>query len=185
MAEAIAHNELADQWKKAITIERDDEGQALVARRRMRIHLGQLLSAAWKTAMAAVDAHELVAGNPLATIRVGAEAFGAMVATLKAVQQPMPAADFLACMTLSNLPNGLTPQELADEIQFRCTQVPPDLFPWYLGIDAPYLERALRGIQSPNTIESLVSGLRARGLARDGDDGRIVFVDQDIVWQVQ
>ena len=185
MAKTIAAQELAAEWNAAITIERDPEAQALVARRRIRIHVGHLLSVAWKTALAALHVHDLVAWTPLATMGVGAEAFGALVATLNAVQQPMTEAEFLACMTLSDQPNGLTPHELADGIRFRCTKVPPALFPWYLGISAQYLERALRGIETPNTIEDLVDLLRKRGLARDGDDGRIIFVDQEVVWQLQ
>lgn len=176
--------DLGAEWKAAIAVERDTEAKALVAGRRLRVHVGHLLSALWKTALAVVHGHELAAGNPLAVAKVTAELFGAGLAAFRAVQETLSEAEFLACVTLSDLPEGLTQEELEEGIRFRCTEVPLALFPWYLGIDERYLEQARRGLKSPNTIADVVAALKTKGLVRTAENGRLLFIDRELVWEL-
>jgi hypothetical protein len=181
----MSDQSLALAWGKALTLERDDSGLALVARRRFRVHVGRLLSAVWATVKAVGSAHELAIGNPLAMLKVGAESFGALIAALQAFQEPLSAIEFMTCVALKSEEHGMTPTDLKKQVDFLCEKVPPELFPWWLGIDAKLLTKARSGITPPNTFDGVLSALRKSNLITDGSEGKVILVDRELVWQLQ
>jgi hypothetical protein len=184
MADSVEPNGLAADWKAVVTVELDEQPQALIARRRFRIHIGHLLSAVWKTCVAVAKADAALSLDPLALTEAGGAGFGAVVAALNTFQEPMSKAAFMVCTVLSDKPAGLTPKEIEDELRFRCTEVPPELFPRYFGIDAKFLQLALRGVAPPNCMNDVLARMEKDGLLRKEKDDRLVFIDRQLVCEL-
>jgi hypothetical protein len=175
--------ELVEIWGGVVSTERDSAGKALVAGRRIRIHVGQLLRATWLT-LKAVGSGLEVPANPLAILKLGVETFAAASGALSAVQESLSAVEFMACVALGAEKDGIDEEELSANLAFLCDEVPVELFPWWLGIDRTLLAKARLGVQPPNTVKHVVEALEKRGLVERRSTNKLIFMDRAMVWQL-
>lgn len=171
---------LAAAWKGAVTKAADPNTKAMAFKGNYRIKLTSAFAAAFHTAIAVLKGAELAVGNPLAVFELGADVFAAVVHALAAVREKMMPAEFMLCLSLSRSPAGMSDRDLEETVR-TFFSANPQIFPWYLGIDAKLLEKAAQQLHSTEDFQDIVKKLIKDGLiVRDAQTSTLRYVERNV-----
>ncbi|WP_437659051.1 hypothetical protein [Sorangium sp. So ce1182] len=128
-------------------------------------------------------------------LKLGLDALFAVISLREAVFTRLTPLQLLTCMILvrsqeskddglneaegaDQSPTGLTREALAKELAFYTTIDTPELFPWYLGVDRAYLEKARSALGEDGAIDNTISKLKELNRVSEDSEGRLFFVDK-------
>src|SRR5262252_6905034 len=138
-------NEAREAWKKAATRSSDAQTTALGFRGNLRLNARALFGCVWHIGKVCLKVKTaIVAGhaNPLELLEIGAEAFSAITGALAAFYQKLNAAEYLACVFLSQAPNGVKKDEFATAFESFLTSYSKVELPWYVRVNTKDVEKA-------------------------------------------
>jgi hypothetical protein len=151
----------------------------------IRFSAKHLFQAAWKLTHACLRIASVAkAGpNPLVLLQIGADVFSAITAALDGCRQKLTPAEYLTCIILSSMSEGLREDTLQPVLRSFIDQISKSgsSLPWYLFVDAALAECALAELNTLERWDSLLEGDAFRSLVKR-QDGVLTYTEKSFEW---
>jgi hypothetical protein len=171
---------------RSVQITADPQVQALIGGMNVRLNFTEALRAVAAAAHACIAGAKAVASqgaDVYSVFEAGAQGFHAAVSAIAAVVEKMSALEYIACVLLSEHPNGLDQGAFEQEINKFLNSADRKEFPWYVGINENKVVEAKEDLTNDG-IAALVDHLKKSGFLEQSDT-MLKFTPRHFTWGIQ
>lgn len=181
---------LTTLWDNAVSVKNPSAvqttQQALAVGVNFRINLVESFKAAWETAQAAVKG-VAAAHAPFAVwawFEVGAEAISAAHSIFSALVQRMQPIEYITAVILAQFRDGLTRDQLKNEVETFLKRPDVDRFAWYLGVNESKIRRAKEKTAAASWFEDVEKKIAEDFITDDGNKLFFKSKNFELGWKI-